>query len=194
MNNVKTISVEPAKITLGEQIRKESQSKFLRSHILESRHITISKKDVMTLCFPSTSNGMDLLSKYALPMRSVFAALLIISGIPYLSVSGLSLAFGIVSITFGAMLALGLLSRIAMGLSAVMYCAAGLFALRHGIYDILSFTLMFGSVLFFFLGSGKYSCDTFIRRSLIRKSLRNREKETEKALSYKALQYATKKF
>ena len=191
MNTNKTISVEPGKITLAERKNRERAAEYFRTSILNSETQKIEKINLSKLLFPTQKSANLSFVKYSVPLRSIFSALLIISGILTLQTSNSSaiISIAILSFIFGGFLALGLLTRVIMGASAIMFGLLGIITLREGTPEIQSFLLMFGSLCFFLSGSGKYSIDTIIRKQLLKYSKKNSSKE---ASSYKVFHYVTK--
>lgn len=176
-----TISVNPSKTTLGH-VELPSTSIF-RSQVLgaEAHH----NIDVLQLAFPSVKGGMGEFTKYALPLRTVFATILIVTGITLLSTT-FSSAIGICSICFGGLLAMGFLTRPTMIGAAAYYCICGALAIRNGVPDVSIFSMMFGCILFGIVGSGKYSLDTLLRQTIIRRKKRAELRRQQESLSYKA--------
>lgn len=163
-----TISVNPSKATLGH-VEAPSTSIF-RSQVLGNES-QVHNVDTLQLLFPATKNGLGEFNKYSVPIRTLFATILIVTGISLLSAG--SSAIAICSLCFGAFLAIGLLTRPVMLSAAVYYCICGALSLRAGTPDLILFSLMFGSLIFGVVGSGKYSCDTLIR-SAVKRQRRNR--------------------
>ena len=178
-----TISVNPGKSTLGHV---ESSSIF-RNQVLANECVNKSS-DIVKVIFPSSLAGVSEYRKYDLPLRTVFATILIVAGITMLSLPfGLYDSwFAISTICFGGLLALGLLTRPVMASATVFYCICGAMALRTGIADITIFSLMFGCAIFCVTGSGKYSTDTLIRHSIIKHKRNSEKKRKENLMSYKA--------
>ena len=138
--------------------------------------------------FPTVGSGITDYKKYALPLRTLFSTILIVAGLTMMSFpfGPYSHAVAISTLSFGAFLGLGLLTRPIMAGAAIFYCITGALSIRHGMPDITVFCLMFGCALFCLTGAGKYSCDTFLRRSLIRNKRKSEMKRKENLMSYKA--------
>ena len=185
-----TISVDPGKITLGDRNSKVMDS-LIRTNILNdenARHYPLS-----AFLFPSVSRSHFMLDYFSVPLRTIFSALLIIVGIVSLQQisAPFALGFAIIEISLGVMLALGLFSRIFMALGAVFFGISGAIALRSGVADLNLFFLMFGCILFFLIGAGKYSCDAMIGKLLKRNN--GKKNNSVNALDYKAFHHAAKK-
>lgn len=178
-----TISVNPGKTTLGHV---EAPSIF-RSQVLGAQ-ANANSIDFLKILFPTSGLGATEFRKYELPMRTLFAIILIAAGISMLSIpyGPYSKGFAICTLSFGAFLALGLFSRPLMAGASVFYCIMGALALRNGQVDMTMFSFMFGCLVFCLLGSGKYSCDSFLRHLITshRKKVENKRKED--LLGYKA--------
>ncbi|MCH5228021.1 MAG: hypothetical protein J1F16_09455 [Muribaculaceae bacterium] len=179
-----TISVNPSKNTLGH-IDTPSASVF-RSQVLdvEATHNPINLTKVL---FPSTTAGLAEYNKYSVPLRTLFATILLVTGITMLTASpAQGIGFAICSICFGGALAFGFLTRPIMAGASVFYFITGAIGLRHGITDISVFSLMFGSLIFAALGAGKYSCDNLLRMAISRIKRRNEIKARMNRAGYKA--------
>lgn len=178
-----TISVNPGKTALGHV---ETPSSILRSQVAgveNSRHI-----DLVKVIFPTTKSGLSEFSKYDVPLRTIFATILIVTGITLLTMPTVTFAssIAICSLCFGGLLALGLFTRPLMLGASVFYCISGALALRTGVADMTVFALMFGCLIFALTGSGKYSCDTLIRHSILCHKRNSERKRKENMMSYKA--------
>lgn len=176
-----TISVNPSKTAMGHV--ETPSNTFFRSRVLGVNNNSHSI-NVMNLVFPTYKGGMTEYQKYEVPLRTLLATILIATGITFFtsSVSGLNIAFAVCTLCFGSFLALGLLTRPIMLGAAVYYCVTGALALRNGTPDISNFSLMFGCLVFAVIGGGKYSCDTFIRKAIMRHKKQNKDN----MLGYKA--------
>lgn len=186
MKVIDTISVNPSKTAMGHVDAGKGTNLF-RSHIIgeESPTPSINTTDIL---FPTVSKGMSEYRKYALPLRTIFATILIVTGITLLEMPvGLhSVGFAICTLCFGTFLALGLFTRPTMLGASIFYCISGALGIRHGMPDVSVFSLMFGALLFAVIGSGKYSCDTLIRTAILRHIKRSERKRKENVMSYKA--------
>lgn len=180
-----TISVNPGKTTLGE-IDKTTALLF-RNPVLSAEQ-TANKIGLLSLLFPTDKAGTSEYRKYSMPLRTLFATILIVSGLTMLSFPfGMNdLGCAICTLVFGAFLALGLFVRPVMAGASIYYCIFGALALREGITDITVFSLMFGCLIFCVIGAGKYSCDMLIRRALIRHRKASESKRKDNLMSYKA--------
>lgn len=175
-----TISVDPGKITLGA--KSISITNNLRADILHQPH----HLDMTRALFASPNISIGKLNSFSIPLRTLFAAILIISGIYSISSGIAPLSLGIIEITIGGMLAIGFLSKIAMGVGTILFGALGILSLRAGMADIQSFTLCLGCVAFFLYGVGKYSCDNLIYMALRRYGKSRMAKKNVNEISYKS--------
>lgn len=180
-----TISVNPSKTALGHT--ESTSSPFFRSQVISVENPSNSV-DILKLVFPTYRSGLGELTKYEVPLRTLFATILIVIGISMLVApyTTQGVAFAICTLCFGGFLALGLLTRPIMIGAAIYYCVSGAISLRMGAPDISVFSLMFGCILFGILGSGKYSCDSLIRGAIKHSQLKNDGKNKENFLGYKA--------
>lgn len=180
-----TISVNPGKTALGH-VEKPASSLF-RSQVL-GVETKSQQLNVINLLFPATKSGLSDYRKYEVPLRTIFATILIVTGISFLTtVTGLhSAGFAICTLCFGGLLALGLFTRPAMLGAAAYYCICGALSIRYGLPDLISFCLMFGTLLFCVVGGGKYSCDTIIRSAIMRHKRKSAAEREEDCLGYKA--------
>lgn len=182
-----TISVNPGKNALGH-VDTPSTSIFRNPVIgVEADH----HFNLVKILFPSANSGLSELKKYDVPLRTLFSTILLVTGILMLTVPyGIhGLAFAVCTLAFGVMLAFGLLTRPVMLGAAVFYCVCGALSLRAGTADMTVFSLMFGCLIFGLIGSGKYSCDNFIRHEIVRHKRINDRKRKEKMMSYKAFHH-----
>lgn len=189
-----TISVNPGKTTLG-RVNEETLRKIARSSISESKQQSRLGADVLSIVFPGTKSGLEQFKNYALPLRAVFATLLIISGLSIAQGTGMalhSLGIGIAVMAAGACLAIGFICRPVMALSSIFFALAGAIQLRGGVTDLNAFSLMFGSLVFAATGSGKYSCDFLIAGFIKRSRRMSQLRKAKERMGYKAFQYATK--
>lgn len=180
-----TISVNPSKTTLGHV--ETTGSSIFRSPVL-CEGTTAPSLSLSKVLFPSTKAGLAEYTKYAVPLRTLFATILIATGITMLSGASAigGTAFAVCSLCFGAFLALGLLTRPVMLGAAVYYCVCGALSLRGGAPDMSVFSLMFGSAIFGVIGSGKYSCDLLLRRFLNKARISAERRRQNNACGYKA--------
>lgn len=180
-----TISVNPGKTALGHV--DTSASSFFRTPVIGSKNATQSFS-LVNVIFPSVKTGTEEYRKYDVPLRTIFATILIITGLSVFTfATGIhSLGFAVCSLVFGALLALGFLTRPIMLGAAVFYCICGALSIRSGAADISSFSLMFGCLVFGVIGSGKYSCDTLIRKFIHHQKRVAYKKRKENLMGYKA--------
>lgn len=179
-----TISVNPGKKTLGHV--EESTSSIFRSQVLGTKS-NINSVDLVKVFFPSCSAGLNEYAKYAVPLRTVFATILLVTGIILLT-NPLSnqVGFAVCTLCFGGFLALGLFTRPLMAAAAAFYFISGALALRNGFADMNVFSLMFGCLIFCVIGAGKYSCDAVIRNIIKRHRRISEIKRKEDLMGYKA--------
>ena len=183
-----TISVNPGKTTLGHTESRESS--LLRANVIDRSQ----KKpaDVMGFLFPTASLGLGDVKKYALPLRILFATILIVSGISFVQTPGAihALGAGVLEIVFGALLAFGLFTRPAMAGATIYFAVVAALSIRSGVADLSALTLTFGSAFFMLAGSGKYSADFLIRTLVKRARIKNRKNRKNNIMGYKAFHYA----
>lgn len=180
-----TISVNPGKKTLGHV--ESPSSAFFRNPVLgadSSQH----SFNIVKFLFPTALSGSTELRKYDVPMRTLFATILIVTGLTMLTLQGSihGTGFAVTTLCFGVTLAIGLMTRPLMLGATIFYCIMGALSLRGGIADMTVFSLMFGCLIFAVIGSGKYSCDTFIRGMIIRHKKSIERKRKEERMGYKA--------
>lgn len=180
-----TISVNPGKTTLGHV---ETPSTLFRTQVLgkETTRVSVSK-----VLFPTTGAGLAEYKKYDVPLRTIFATILIVTGLSILTaVGGIhGTAFAICCLCFGGCLALGFLTRPVMLGAAVFYCISGALAIRANTVDMGVFSLMFGCIIFAVIGSGKYSCDMLIRKAIRKYRKSADKKRKEDMMGYKAFHH-----
>lgn len=178
------ISVNPGKQALGHV--DASASSIFRSQVIE-QNASKNSLDLISLLFPTSKSGLSEYKKYDVPLRTLFATILIVTGLSVFNTPmGIhSVAFGVCTLCFGAFLALGLFTRLTMIGAAVFYCIFGALSLRAGVADMTIFSLMFGCLIFGILGAGKYSCDTLIRKGINRHKRASEIKKKDTMMSYK---------
>lgn len=180
-----TISVNPSKTALGHV--EAPATTIFRSQVLGTRQSS-HNIDLLSMLFPVGKSGFGEYKKYEVPLRTLLSTILIVTGIVGLTATsvGYGIGFAICSICFGAFLAVGLFTRPLMIGAAIYYCITGALAIRSGLTDISVFSLMFGCLVFGVIGSGKYSCDSFIRSSITRHSKNRENKRKQNVMGYKA--------
>lgn len=183
-----TISVNPSKHTLGQADAQASS--IFRNPVLGAE-TSQSSLNLVKLLFPTALAGSSEMRKYDIPLRTIFATVLIVTGLTILTLSGSihGTGFAITSICFGCLLAIGLFTRPLMLGAAIYYCVTGALTLRTGVADMTIFALMFGCLVFALTGSGKYSCDALILRSINRHKIFSKRKREEKMMGYKAFHH-----
>lgn len=194
MKTTETISVNPGKNTL-RQVHEETIQKLFRGNLVTTGENDSVSKCFLSIVFPGTKSGLEQFKNYALPMRAIFASLLILTGLQAMEGSMFSIlpfGIGLAIAIAGGLLAIGLLSRPVMFLSAIYFAIAGALQIRSGVNDISLFSLMFGSLLFAITGSGKYSCDFLIKGNLKRYITRKKAMKADRMMGYKAFECATK--
>lgn len=177
-----TISVNPSKTTLGH-VDTHTNTIF-RSQVLGSE-VTSGSIDIMKIIFPSSCSGSLEFRKFEVPLRTLFASILIVTGLSLLQAS-ISIGFAVCTLVFGALLAVGFLTRPVMIGAAVYYCITGALSIRSGQIELSTFALMFGTLIFAVCGGGKYSIDTLIRGLINRRKQREKAAKEENFLGYKA--------
>ena len=180
MKPADTISVNPGKNTLGHV---EVPVGLFRQQVLQSE-IGVKSLDLVKVLFPTAGSGTSEYRKYDIALRTLFATILIVSGLTMLGGASAGIAVG--SLCFGAFLALGLFTRPVMAGAAIFYCIMGALSLRSGAADISVFSLMFGCLVFCVIGAGKYSIDTLLRSYIIRSRKTRKSRSSENYLGYKA--------
>lgn len=181
-----TISVNPGKTALGHV---DSSSSILRNPVLGAE--TSHHFDLVKVLFPASKSGLSEFRKYDVPLRTIFATILIVTGITILTIQSEihSIGFAICTLCFGALLAIGMFTRPLMLGASLYYCIIGALTLRSGNVDMTIFALMFGCLIFALVGAGKYSCDTLIRQGIIRHKRNNEKKRKENMMSYKVFHH-----
>ena len=180
-----TISVNPGKNTLGNV--GASDSTIFRSQVI-GEATSRQSKDVFKIIFPTTLSASSEFRKYEVPLRTLFATILIVAGLTSI-LGSQSIAMAICTLCFGTFLAIGLLTRPVMLSAAIYYCIMGALALRSGVADMTIFSLMFGCLIFAVVGAGKYSCDTLIRGFISRHKKATVKKRKEEMMGYKAFHH-----
>ncbi len=194
MNIAETISVNPVSKTLGV-LNPEATLEFIRSHSSanEAKKSKTEKKSVRNFLLASSTPGVKDFGSSMLLFRWLFSAILIVSGSfilageitsPFAFVD--SQLFAISEIVVGGMLTLGLFSRIVMIASCLFFGYASFLSIEAGIFDMQNLLFCLGSLVFAIMGSGRYSCDFLIRKSIILHRRRKQRQLREDRLSYRA--------
>lgn len=201
MNTAETISINPVSKTLGA-LNPEATLKFLEENARRAkvrngkRGFSFSK-----LFFSSTAPRVSAFSGRMFIFRLLFATLLIISGSLILSgeiVSPVSLldpeliAMG--EIIAGGMLALGFMSRLTMGITAVVFGWAAVMQTMAGVFDMQLLLCCLGAGMFMVMGAGRYSTDFLIRKGIVLHKQHKEKKLRENRLSYRAYRIHTSQF
>lgn len=192
MNLSDIISVDPAKTTLGA-LHPEVASRLLRNSRIYRKVAPPAKRTALNFFFASLAPGVNRFGGYMLLFRCLFAALLIVSGsfILYGEIEAPESlmpghVFAIIEIVAGSMLALGFFNRLASLAVTIMFATVSVTSILHGVFDMQSFLTLFGCLLFLLLGTGKYSCDFLIRKAIIAKAAKRRNRLEQERLTYKA--------
>lgn len=193
MNIAETISVNPVSKTLGA-LNPEATINFIHTHQIETlSKRKASKSSRSALLFASSTPGSKDYGVAMLLLRLLFSALLIVSGSFIISgeiSSPVNLIntqyFGLAEIIAGTMLALGLMSRIAMTASTIFFGYISYTAIMTGIFDMQALLCCLTSGVFMVLGAGKYSSDFLIRKAMILRRRRRQKQLCEERLSYRA--------
>lgn len=193
MNIAETISVNPVSKTLGA-LHPEAALRFLNTESTKSlKQKRTEQHSLSRVLFASSSPSVKEYGATMLLFRLLFSALFIVSGSFILSgeieastnlINAQYLGLG--EIIAGGMLALGLFSRLAMGASTVFFGYVATVSIMAGVFDVQALMWCFGSLVFFTMGSGKYSSDFLIRKAIILRSRRREKKLRENRLSYRA--------
>lgn len=195
MNIAETISVNPVSKTLGAiNFRSETALGLLYTESAKSlKQNRTGKNSFSKFLFASSSPSVKGFGKSMLLFRLLFSALLIVSGSFILSgeitastnlIDSQYLALG--EIIVGGLLALGLFSRFAMGVSTLFFGYVATLSIMSGVFDLQALMWCLGSLVFFAMGTGKYSSDFLIRKAILLRSRRREEKLRENRLSYRA--------
>lgn len=193
MNIADTISVNPVSKTLGA-LHPEAAVRYFNTYAADnSRQKKTAKKSFSKFFFASSAPSVNRFGATVLLFRFLFATIFIISGSFILSgnlqapVDFISpLYFGLGEIIVGSLLAIGLLSRIAMLTATCVFGYLSVIDIMAGYFDIQTLMLCFGSLVFLTIGTGKYSCDFLIRKAMVIRAKRKQKELREHRLSYRA--------
>lgn len=192
MNISDIISVNPGRLTLG-YLHPEKAGRLLRKTVIVRNLRNTHKSRYLNAVFTCTAPQADCFGSCMLLFRFLFAALLIVNG-SFIASGEIyaprfmpeSSVFSIVEIVAGSLLAIGLFTRPVMTAVAIGLGIMTTEAVAAGVFDSASLAMLFGSVVFVILGSGKYSCDFLIRKAIIlRRRKAKKEEMTYKAFSKK---------
>lgn len=197
MNFTDIISVDPGQKTLGS-LHPEITDTILRNSVLGVKNESTHSYGLLGVFFAAATPGSRRYGLCILLLRMLFATIVIVAGsfILYgeISAPAIPLApqvYAIALIVIGSMLAVGFLSRIATltGFAGFAYIAVS--AIFMGVFNISALMLCMGSLAFLMLGTGRYSLDFFIRKSIHNRSVNRRRKIAERRLTYQAYRYAS---
>lgn len=192
MNLSDIISVDPAKKTLGA-LHPDTACRILRRSRIYNNIAKPAKKKTLDFLFASLAPGVDKFGGYMLLFRSLFAAMLIVSG-SFIIVGEIEAQeslipdfdFAVAEIISGTLIALGLLTRFASFATTMMFGALSIVSILSGIFNLQAMMSLFGSLVFLIFGAGKFSCDFLLRKAIINKASAKRRKIENERLSYKA--------
>lgn len=179
-----TISVNPGKEALG-QTGKES---IFRASVI-NRETDKASISAVSFVLPTTKSGSAEFTKYSVPLRALFASILILAGLMCVT-NAVNTGYGVCSLIFGGLLAIGAFTRPVMIGAAAYYAVISALSIRAGGADLFSLSLMFGCMIFSVFGSGKYSCDFLLRKAIRRNKIKAEKRRSQNALSYKAYRCA----
>ncbi len=172
MDITNIISVDPAQKPLGA-IHTEITERILRNSNISHGDDLISSRQFFNFVFGTPSRS-TLFSSCALLLRTLFAAVLILSGslilmdevnAPTTFISPQTFAIG--QIIIGGMLFLGFLSRFAMAVGFAGFAFVATKAILAGMLSVSPILLGVICLTFMILGTGRFSCDFLIRKSII---------------------------
>lgn len=193
MNIADTISVNPVSKTLGA-LHPEAAARFFNTNTSDAvKKAKSSRQTVSGILFASSTPSVNHFGATILLLRLLFSTILIVSG--SLILSGEIFApteminaeyLGLGEIIAGSMLALGFLSRVAMGISTGLFGYIAAMAIMSGVFDMQALLCCMGSLVFLVMGTGKYSCDFLLRKTIILQARRRQKRIREQRLSYRA--------
>lgn len=182
------ISVDPARKTLGA-LHPQKAGRFFREKVIRPTASLPHGKLWLNFSFASATPAAPRYAAAMLTLRLCFAAMLAVGGAFLLSgelpapYPGVSVrAAGLLQVIAGVMLAGGLLSRYAMMATAIYFATMATIGVEAGRFDAGAVSSFIGSLTFILLGSGRYSLDYVIRKSLIRRAVRRRRRPSAATL------------
>lgn len=198
MNISDTLSVDPGRTTLGA-LNPEFSADFLRAKgIAESNN---KRSGLAVLDFIFATNGLKShVSAGALAfLRCALGALLIVSGAFILSGEILSPAnvispeiYAYLEIAAGSLLALGLLTRVAMGATTIGFGFIATMNVINGVFDMQAMMTCLCCLVFSIFGAGRFSSDFLVKKAFVNYFINKRRKMIENKMSYRAFRYAAK--
>lgn len=193
MSTTNTISVNPVSKTLGA-LHPEAAIRFFNTYAVDSSKQRLkTKKSFARFFFASSAPSINRFGSSVLLFRLLFAIIFILSGSFILSGNLESptnvfapqhMAIG--EIIIGSMLAVGLLSRVTMGIATGVFGYLATISIMSGNFDIQILLFCLGSLVFLTMGTGKYSADFLIRKALVIRAKRRQKEIKEQRLSYRA--------
>lgn len=196
MNNSDTLSVDPGRTTLGA-LHPELNAQFLRGTVRVPRRKKSGKK-TLNFFFAATALCANSKGLAMLLLRWALGALLIVSGSFILSgeidspVSYINPElYAILEIVSGGMLALGLFTRVAMGIATLGFATISTLSIIEGIFNLEALMCCVSCMVFLIFGSGKFSCDFLIRKAIILATSKRKRRLQKNKMTYKAFRYAS---
>lgn len=196
MNNTDTLSVDPGRTTLGALHTPSGAGLFRMSvNHAQKKDSGASFLDVFfaTKTMSATSRHPALLLlRWALAAIMIVSGCFILTGEIYSPVAYVDpQIYAIVEITAGALLALGLFTRLAMTVAVAGFATFAIVSTLSGIFNLEALVCCMACMVFLVAGAGKYSCDFLLRKAMLKRES-NRRREIKKGkLTYRAFRYAS---
>lgn len=190
MDGINVISINPGQTTKAamhpEVFERIAREYKLNTQEAQSRHVFRDCVNFVLGLNGKISSGM---SAKLLSIRLIMGAGIISMGI-FASSLGLSEMTGMVSIIFGGLLSIGLVSRLTSTIALGYFGYIVGISAAIGSIDAMAILPALVALISMIMGPGFYSCDQLIRKSIFRNVRRNavRKKKqlAEDRLSYKA--------
>ena len=197
MNFTDVISVDPGQMTLGS-LQPAQTGRVLENSDLSASSRNANSQNFWNVVFASATPRSNRYGLCILLLRFLFSAVMIVAG-TFILMGKINASFtllptetyAVTLIVFGGMLALGLLSRIAMAGGVVLFGFSMTNTIMAGVFNVSAIMLCLACLVFLMLGTGRFSLDGLIRSSIIRHSINRRKKIAANRMSYKAYRYAS---
>lgn len=197
MNISDTLSVDPGRTTLGA-LNPEFSADFLRAKRIADSN---KRSALAVLNFIFATNGLKSnVSAGAMAfLRCALGAALIVSGAFILSGEIVSPSniispeiYAYLEIAVGTLLAVGLLTRFAMGAATIGFGIIATMNVINGVFDMQAMMTCLCCMVFTIFGAGRFSSDFLVKKVFLNHSVNKRRKMIENKMSYRAFRYAAK--
>lgn len=194
-SRIEIISVDPGRKALGAIYSDVGRSilKTTTKVVCPERTVKKSSKSDLNLLLPTRAPGVFRYASFMFLFRMVFGCLLILSGcliitgnLPAPESPLTSMQYAHLEIIAGISIISGFATRFSAAALSLLFTAVAIESIPTGLFDMQSVMSLLCSMTLCIAGSGRYSVDQIIKKSLINRALNRRKQLREDRLSYKA--------